>query len=147
MKNEQLVVSLKHVLANTFEMYAKAHGLHWNIEGINFGQFHDYFDSLYNELWYAVDPIAEHIRVLDSYVEYGSSVFSQNSSIVPTNIFGDKADEMLTDLQVANEIVLLSLKTAFDNASGLQGLQNFLADRIDIHEAHGWKIRSYLKKV
>ena len=62
----ELTDLMKRVLANTFSMYLKTHNFHWNVEGMLFSQLHEFFGDLYTELWNAVDPIAEHIRMLDS---------------------------------------------------------------------------------
>jgi len=59
---EQLQLALKKVLADTFGMYFKAHAYHWNVVGPDFSQYHDFFGKLYEELFGAVDAIAEHIR-------------------------------------------------------------------------------------
>jgi len=139
--------ALKSVLVNTFDMYFKAHGMHWNIEGINFAELHGFFGDLYEELHSAVDTIAEQIRALDEYVEYGCKEFSDIGSVPSSNIFGAKPDKMLNDLLVANSIVVSSLNAAFQLATKdkNQGLLNFLGERLDIHAKHAWMIKSLLK--
>jgi DNA-binding ferritin-like protein len=54
---------------------------------------------------------------------------------------------MLTATLAANEQVLFSLNKVFSLAqkNNKQGLCNFIADRIDTHEKHGWQIRASLK--
>ena len=59
--NEELIVALKKVLADTFVMYYKAHSYHWNVEGSNFPQYHEFLQNIYEEIFAAVDVIAEHI--------------------------------------------------------------------------------------
>ena len=56
---ETLQEIMKKVLADTFALYLKAHNYHWNVEGSNFPQYHEFFGNLYKELHDAVDPIAE----------------------------------------------------------------------------------------
>ena len=72
---ETLIEMMRKVLADTFAMYLKAHNYHWNVEGSNFPQYHDFFGNLYQELHGAVDPIAEEIRALDAYVPGSLSRF------------------------------------------------------------------------
>ena len=140
--------TLKTVLVNTFEMYFKAHGMHWNIEGINFKELHSFFGDIYEELHSAVDNIAEQIRALDSYVEYGCKPFSEMGTVPSSNIFGNKPTKMLNDLLVANTIVVSALNAAFKEATkdNNQGLLNFLGERLDIHSKHAWMIKSLLKE-
>lgn len=140
--------AMKSVLVDTFDMYFKAHGMHWNIEGLHFRELHSFFGDLYVELHSAVDLIAEQIRALDAYVEYGCKSFSEIGNVPSSNIFGANAIKMLNDLLVANTIVISSLNTAFTEATkdSNQGLADFIAGRLDIHAKHGWMIKSLLKE-
>lgn len=146
--DSKLVDSMKSVLVNTFDMYFKAHGMHWNIEGINFSELHSFFGDIYEELHDAVDTAAEQIRALDSYVEYGCKEFCNIGSVPSSNIFGNKPKEMLSDLLMANTIVVSSLNQAFKNAQqeNNQGLMDFLAGRLDVHAKHAWMIKSLMKE-
>ena len=65
---EQLIQQLKVILGTNFALYLKAHGYHWNIEGPNFPQYHDFLNTFYTEVFAQTDLIAEHVRYLDSYV-------------------------------------------------------------------------------
>ena len=143
----ELTEKLKIALANTFAMYLKAHGLHWNVEGRDFQQMHAFFGTLYLELHASVDVFAEEIRTLDSYVEYRLTDMDMNSSVVQTNIFGTDVAKMLDDIHMANQIVMASLNDAFEAAQKWkkQGLMDFLATRLDVHSKHGWMIKSIRK--
>ncbi len=143
----EIVDKMKIALANTFAMYVKAHGLHWNVEGKDFQQMHQFFGDMYLELHAAIDPFAEEIRTLESYVEYRLSDFDMNSSVIQTNIFGTDIGKMLDDILMANQIVMASLNDAFQTAQKVnnQGLMDFLAARLDIHSKHAWMIKSIRK--
>lgn len=132
------------VLANTFEMYFKAQGHHWNVEGMFFSQLHDFFGELYAELHSATDDIAEQIRAINEYVPYGTKSFSELQTQVESEINGSKYKEMIDDLIMANNIVLMSLNAAIKECQD-EGLKDFLAGRIDAHNKHGWMLRSYSK--
>ena len=143
---ETLVEIMKKVLADTFAMYLKSHNYHWNVEGSNFPQYHEFFGNLYEELHGAVDPIAEHIRTLDAYAPGSFSRFMeltdiQDETSIPLGT--DMARKLLSD----NQIVLNTLNMAFNLANSFEqnGLANFLADRIDIHKKHAWMLRSISK--
>lgn len=145
-KNNTLADSLKIVLADTFAFYLKAHNYHWNVEGENFNDYHAFFTTLYNETWGAVDLIAEHIRTLDEYVPGSFGRFYQLSTIsdevnIPTAI------NMARKLEEDNKKVLASLVFAHKEAEKLNkiGITNFLEERIDIHEKHGWQLRAICK--
>lgn len=141
-----LIDSMKIVLADTFAMYIKSHNYHFNVEGSNFSEYHSFLNGLYDELFGAVDSIGEHIRTLDAYVPFSFSRMKELATIedelnIPT------AANMLKKLESDNQKVIASLTNAYKAAetAGKVGLSNFLQDRIDIHEKHGWMLRSFNK--
>jgi starvation-inducible DNA-binding protein len=143
---ETLIEMMRKVLADTFAMYLKAHNYHWNVEGSNFPQYHDFFGNLYQELHGAVDPIAEEIRALDAYVPGSLSRFLELTEIedelsIPNGV------EMARRLMVDNQKVIMTLDMAFKLADEFdqQGLADFIAGRIDTHNKHGWMLRSITK--
>lgn len=142
---DALQLALRKVLADTFGMYFKAHAYHWNVVGPDFSQYHDFFGKLYEELFGAVDTIAEHIRAIDGMAPNNLSMLTNETSLSDTN--PTKAMDMFNDLLMANNLVLVSLMRAYqlaDDADEL-GLANFLQDRIDVHQKHGWMIKATLK--
>jgi starvation-inducible DNA-binding protein len=133
-------------LADTFFMYLKAHSYHWNVEGINFPQLHDFFGNLYEELHNAVDPMAEHIRALNEYAPRNIEEMYDDKTIDCMNK-AHTAKEMVSDLLTANTQVVNSLNNLFRELEnkGDQGFMNFVADRLDQHKKHGWMLRSINK--
>jgi len=144
---DELKTSLKIVLANTYAMYFKAHGFHWNVEGKDFSQFHSFFSGIYEELFGAVDTIAEEIRALDEYAPYNMSELSSMTTVKESNIYGVDVSGMLADLIDANGNVIEALNSAHKlaDAEGNRGLVNLLEERLDVHAKHGWMIRASSK--
>ena len=54
---------LGRMLADTYVLYGKTHGFHWNVTGPMFNTLHLMFMEHYTELWNALDEIAERIPV------------------------------------------------------------------------------------
>ena len=138
-----LVDTGKVALADTFAFYLKAHNYHWNVEGENFNDYHAFFATLYTDAWEATDAIAEHLRTLDTYVPASFGRFKELATIedetkVPS------AKTMISRLEADNRKVIASLTAAYKDADSEQklGFANFLQDRIDIHEKHGWMLRA-----
>jgi starvation-inducible DNA-binding protein len=146
---EELIASLRVTLANTFVMYFKAHSYHWNVEGIEFSQFHEFFGDLYDDVYGAVDPTAENLRKLDSYAPISIMELYSYKTISEDSVRPVLLSEMLHNLEVANNEVLSSLNKVFDLATKNkeQGIANFVADRIDTHKKHGWMIKASAKKI
>ena len=146
-KMDELKTSLKIVLANTYAMYFKAHGHHWNVEGKDFSQMHSFFSGIYEELFGAVDTIAEEIRALDEYAPYNMSELSSMTTVKESNIYGLDVSGMLADLIDANGSVIEALNSAHQlaEAENNRGLVNLLEERLDVHAKHGWMIRASSK--
>ncbi|CAB4140835.1 Dps DNA-binding ferritin-like protein (oxidative damage protectant) [uncultured Caudovirales phage] len=140
---DELVQQMKVVLASTFAFYLKAHNFHWNVEGPNFPQYHSFLGDVYNEVWGAVDGIAEHIRTLDAYAPGSLSRFSQ-LSVVDDQLNIPNAKAMLAELASDNEKLIGELQKSFRlaDAAGKDGVSNFLQDRIDAHTKHGWMLKA-----
>ncbi len=146
--SQKLITDLNQCLANSFEMYQRAHGMHWNVEGIQFVQFHEFFNNVYSEIYGSIDQLAEEIRACDGYAIYGTQAFATTNMLPDSKMLtGNKVIDMLKELEMCNEIVLKSLNSCFDEATKekRQGLANFLADRIDRHNKHGWMLKSLQK--
>ena len=144
--NEELITSMKKVLADTFVMYFKAHTYHWNVEGADFKQYHDFFGGIYEELFAAVDDIAEHIRQLDGYTPT-SLMELKSYSMVSEDEEAVSAMSMVNRLLDTNNLILASLMMAYKDAEAATelGLSNFLQDRIAAHQKHGWMLKATTK--
>ena len=141
-----LADALKTLLATEYAFVVKAQLFHWNVEGPDFAQLHEFFGDIYEEVYGAVDPLAENIRKLGEYAPRDieemyddKSVNCQNRAITTNG--------MLTDLLQTNDKVIVSLNNLFKElqSKGEQGFMNFVADRLDAHKKHGWMLNSTLK--
>jgi starvation-inducible DNA-binding protein len=144
--NEELLLSLKQALADSFVLYYKAHSYHWNVEGADFKQYHDLFGGIYEEIFGAVDDLAEHIRQLDDYAPASLSQI-KSLSMISEDEEVVSAMSMVSRLLDSNNLTLASLMMAYraaDNATEL-GLANFIQDRIAAHQKHGWMLKATLK--
>ena len=144
---EELTASLHIALANTFVMYFKAHSYHWNVEGKDFTQYHSFLGDLYTELHGAVDPLSERIRVLVQYSPHSLKDLLESSTIEEDSDVPSTPAEMFQNLLDANAKVVDSLNKLFELATEhkKQGLADFAAGRLDVHDKHAWFIRSILK--
>ena len=57
-----IAFGLSKFLADTYTLYLKTHNFHWNVKGPMFQTLHTMFETHYNDLWMAVDLIAERYR-------------------------------------------------------------------------------------
>lgn len=144
--NEELVNALKEVLADSYSLYFKAKGYHWNVEGIYFAQFHELFGEVADDAYSATDPIAEYIRALQAYAPFKMSRFLQMTSVKETEV-GSNCQMMISDLLMATQQITVCVNRALTLAidANEQGVANFLADRDSQHKKYAWQLRSSLK--
>ena len=142
----ELIQEMKVSLASTFTFYLKAHGFHWNVEGPNFPQYHEFLGDLWEEAFGAVDPLAEHLRTLDAYAPASLGRYTE-LSIVKDEINIPAAISMMSKLRNDNQALIeqLTKTQTLAEQNKKMGLANFLQDRIDAHEKHGWMLRSITK--
>ena len=143
---DELVQEMKVTLASTFAFYLKAHGFHWNVEGPNFPQYHEFLGNIWEEAFGAIDPIAEHLRTLGAYAP-ASFLRYKELSIVKDEINIPEPISMMSKLRNDNQALIEQLTKTQSSAEKEKkmGLANFLQDRIDAHEKHGWMLRSITK--
>lgn len=141
-----LVDLLKTAFADTFTFYLKAQYYHWNVEGPNFPQYHEFLGKLYEEVYSSIDTLAELIRTTDSYSPGTLTRLKELTTIEESEVVPDAKTMMLNLLQDNNK-VLLSLTVAYQAADedGELGIANFLQDRIQAHQKHGWMLKAVNK--
>ena len=143
---ETLIEQLKVILGTNFALYLKSHGYHWNIEGSNFTQYHDFLNGFYNEVFLQTDSIAEHIRALNSYAPGSLTRMLELADIQEATSILD-AMEMMRDLASDNDRFIIHLRAGIVAAEGANepAVGNFLQDILDAHQKKGWMLRSIVK--
>lgn len=140
---DELVAKMKVVLADSFTLYMKAHGYHWNVIGPDFPQLHDFLGDLYQEVHGAVDDIAEQIRQINSFAPGTLSRMVELATLSEDDAIPASA-KMITNLLEANENLLTTITEAYIMAEDNKefGLSNFLQDRITAHKKHSWMLKA-----
>lgn len=142
-KNHQTVETLEKVLAHTYALMLKTQNYHWNVVGENFKPLHELFGVQYEELFEAIDEIAERIRALGSKVEGTFANFQKLSKFKN----GDKnldSEMMLKDLIADHEALNHALKTGIKTAQGEgdEGTADLFIRRTQVHEKAVWMLES-----
>jgi starvation-inducible DNA-binding protein len=142
----KLASSLNQVLADSYAVLSLTHLAHWNVEGPGFFALHTAFQTQYEELFGAIDEIAERIRAIGAYTIGGLSTFAKTAAMeefVPPLA----QEEYVRALVAANEKLLRDALVARDVASELndQESQDLMIKRITTHQKTIWMLRSFLK--
>lgn len=144
---EQLIEQLKTLLADNIALKFKSQGYHWNVEGDDFPQFHDFFGHIYEDYEGATDTYAEWLRMFKVYSPYRLTDFFDMSTITEPTLVGDP-QPMLVDLYESIEKHIEDLKNAGDlaNQARENGLMDFLAARQTASQKFCWQIRVSIEK-
>ena len=142
-----LAESLKTLLATEYAFVIKAQFFHWNVEGPDFAQLHEFFGNIYEEVYdNSIDQTAEYVRILDDYAPGSFERFMELSQLTgQTKV--PRARLMIEELLNDNQKMIALLNETFAAAEqeNQQGIMDFLAERIDAHGKHGWMLKSFLK--
>ena len=143
---EQLILQLKRILATSFAMYLKSHNFHWNVEGPDFPEYHEFLGNLYEEVYGSVDEIAENIRMLGAYAPGSFFRYSELSEI-DDDVNVPVASQMFLKLKADNETLIGLIRDGIDIAeeAGEPAISNYLQERLNAHQKHGWMLTSLTK--
>jgi starvation-inducible DNA-binding protein len=144
---DPVVTALNKLLADSYSLMADTHLAHWNVEGSDFFQLHTAFQSQYEELFSAVDEIAERIRALGSYAEGGLGRLAKLSDVAPLPGGRLPAKDFVAHLIEGNEKASASckaLESAAQDADDLE-TQDLAIKRRQTHQKTLWMLNSFLK--
>jgi len=138
---------LKALLGTTTAYYIKASGFHWNVEGENFPQYHEFLGDIYAEVYGSVDRLAEIIRTLDEYTPGSMSRYIELSRIQEQTKI-PRAELMFQELYQDTNTMVGLLNECFVAATQerKEDVANFIAERLDAMNKHNWMLRSLLRK-
>jgi starvation-inducible DNA-binding protein len=141
-----LANSLNQVLADSYALMSLTHLAHWNVEGPGFFALHTAFQTQYEELFTAIDEIAERIRALGVYAIGGlathaaAAKMKEFSSPLPQ-------EKYVSALLAANEKLVKDAMSARDLAGDVNDpeTQDLMTARITLHQKTIWMLKSFLK--
>ena len=145
-QRQEIADGLARLLADTYVLYGKTHGFHWNVTGPMFNTLHLMFMEQYTELWNALDVIAERIRALGVLAPHGGSTLAKLASI-PEADQQPAALEMVRELVSGHEAVARTARSLYPivQAAGDEPSADLLTQRLQIHEKTAWMLRSLLE--
>jgi starvation-inducible DNA-binding protein len=143
----EIAEGLAKLLADTFTLYLKTHNFHWNVTGPMFRTLHVMFEEQYNELWTAVDLLAERMRALGVFAPATYKQFTRLTSIKEEDGI-PSALEMVRLLVEGHEVAARTARTAFKVAEEASDAPtaDLLTERMQVHEKTAWMLRSLLSE-
>ncbi len=135
---------LKKLLANSYYLYLKTQNFHWNIQGEDFFEFHELFETHYTELASAIDVIAEAIRVLDSRAPGSFQEFSALSDLseAPHDL---TSHDMMAMLLHDHQMIVAQCNTlaAACLKANDHGTYAIVTNRLTTHQQIVWMLSSW----
>lgn len=137
--------SLNGVLGQTFRLYVQTHGYHWNVEGPNFRQLHAIFEQQYQNLWGALDEIAERIRTQGAYAP--NTVAALMGLAAPEEEPAQSAEDMIAKLVTGHQALSNTIRDAIKMAAAAEDevSAGLLTDRLEWHEKELWMMTASLR--
>jgi len=138
--------SLNQVLADSYALMSLTHLAHWNVEGPGFFGLHTAFQTQYEELFVAVDDIAERIRALGAYAIGGLGTLAATAQMKE---FASPLPQegYVSALLAANAKLVKDAEVARDLAGELNDpeSEDLMIGRITLHQKTAWMLGSFLK--
>lgn len=140
---KEIAEGLSRLLADTYTLYVRTQGYHWNVTGPMFRTLHLMFEEEYIELRDAVDVIAERIRALGHQAPGSLTEFTKLTSVTEDEAVPEALD-MVRRLAQDHEAVIRTARQVVATAE--EGDDVATADlaikRVEIHEKTAWMLRA-----
>ncbi len=142
--NAAVYEALRKTLAESYVLFIKTHNYHWNVKGPQFVALHTLFEMQYNELFLAVDEIAERLRALGQNAPGTMAEFAALSQVKDGQ--ATKASDMVADLRASHALVAQTARKGVKAAEGADdvGTADLLTTRSQVHEKAAWMLASIL---
>lgn len=136
--------SLELVLADSYLLLVKTQNYHWNVVGPHFQSLHILFENQYNELFVAIDEIAEQIRQLGTVVNGTMAAFLASSAISEES--ASSAPGMVADLVACQARIISRINQCMSVAQSAKddSTVDLMVRRLSAHRKAEWMLRSTL---
>jgi starvation-inducible DNA-binding protein len=154
LSNQPVAQALQNMLKETYALYLATHNYHWNVEGPHFFSLHHLFEQQYNDLFQAIDLIAERIRALDAYaLPYQFEEVLEKLRHVKNPLEAKDADaeeisiRMIDNLVVLNEEAIEAARQVKAAAESVKDDETFdmMVERTQVHQKALWMLKSLIK--
>jgi starvation-inducible DNA-binding protein len=143
--NEPVAEQLKTFLADTYLLLAKTQSVHWNARGPNFIGIHKLTEEQYNELFAAIDELAERVRALDADAPFSLAEMQRIATLEEATQV-HKLDDAIRMLVTDNKAMSERARDLALDADEQDDLvtHDMLVARIEVHDKAAWLLRSNL---
>ena len=145
-KAEQVIDALNTDLADTYVAYHQIKKHHWNVEGAEFRELHEYLGEVAADLEEGADELAERAQALGGVPLAGGATFEEHATVEPE---GDDVYDVRTsvrnDMEMFGDIIeSLREHVAMVEDMGDYATGEILRDNLEIVEEHAHHVEHYL---
>jgi DNA-binding ferritin-like protein len=146
-KAEQLVDALNTDLAATYVLYHQVKKHHWNVEGAEFLELHEYLGDVAYDLEVAADEFAERAQAIGGVPLSGGATFEEHAPIEPE---GEDVYDIRTSLRNDMEAAATMIETLRDHVALASDLGDYtteeiLREHLETLEEHAHHFEHYLE--
>jgi len=146
-KAEQLIDALNTDLAASYVLYHQLKKHHWNVEGAEFLQLHEYLGEVAEDVEYAADAFAERAQAIGGVPLSGGSTFEEHAPVEPE---GDDVYDIRTSLH--NDMAMLGdmIEMMRDHVEMVENLGDYttgeiIREALEDVEEHAHHFEHYLE--
>lgn len=139
--------ALTRLLADSYALLSQTQFAHWNVQGPAFFSLHAIFQTQYEELFLAIDELAERLRALDVISPGGLKTLASLSDIKELSVKPYAAKDFVAHLLECHELLVVTAKKLRDvsDKGGDAETQDLAIKRIQVHEKTMWMFHAFLK--
>jgi DNA-binding ferritin-like protein len=146
-KAEQVIDALNTDLADTYVAYHQIKKHHWNVEGAEFRELHEYLGEVAADLEAGADVIAERAQALGGVPLSGGATFEEHATVEPEgdDVYDVRAS-VRNDMELFGDIIeSLREHVAMAEDMGDYTTGEILRDNLEVVEEHAHHFEHYLE--
>lgn len=138
--------ALSRLLADSYVLFLKTQNYHWNVTGPNFNALHLMFEAQYQDLFAAVDEIAERLRALSAHAPGSFAAFSRLTEI-KEETGSPNYSQMIKNLVRDHETVIATLQDVIDVSDDADddATEDLAIKRMQTHQKFHWMLKAHLE--
>lgn len=142
---QKVAEALGRVLADSYQLFIKTQGVHWNLAGASFYGLHKLTEGQYEDLYEAIDEIAERIRALGHKAPASYRTYGELSNIKDEDRPAETG-ALVAQLVRDNGILCRTLRASVEASEEANDVvtADMLTSRLAKHEQNVWMLKMHI---
>jgi starvation-inducible DNA-binding protein len=109
---DKIATAMNVIVADAFALYVKTKNFHWHLSGPNFRDYHLMLDEQADQIFAAIDPLAERVRKIGGTTLRSIGHISKLQTIKDNDVLRVSSLDMLRELLDDNKSVAKAMREA-----------------------------------